>query len=144
MAMLPPDRSAWHGCQQHASLYRPLQLLNGTPFGPFLQVFDIALGQQITLLSQGHYDTVTACVYSPLTNQLYSCGIDGALLAWEPWNDEVVANPQQQQYYGMDYWLAAAAGRRVAQLAQSDTAAPAVSVAADVDAWSEDDEYELN
>ena len=102
-----------------------------------MQVFDIALGQQIALLCQGHYDTVTACVYSPLTNQLYSCGIDGALLAWEPWKDEpaVVPQPQLQQHHGLDYWLAAAAGRRAAP-----SAAVGAGPAADIDAWSDDDE----
>lgn len=97
-------------------------------------------GQQVALLSQGHYDTVTACVYSPLTNQLYSCGIDGAILAWEPWKEEPVDEYQQQQQpHQMDWWLAAAAGRRV-PAAEHRAAPVAATAVADVDAWTDDDE----
>ena len=75
------------------------------------QVFDTTTGHELALLSQGHCDTVTACVYSPKTGHLWSTSLDGAVLAWAPWTQ-----PEQEQdtatpHY-LDSWLAAAAGGR--------------------------------
>lgn len=122
-----------------------------------LQVFDIATGQDLALLSQGHYDTVTACTYSPHTRHLWSTGLDGAILAWSPYTLPELEIQASTNHY-MDSWLAAAtAGRgRQQQGATSGTAAAAAagevqasgvggrragrSAPLDVDYWSDDEE----
>jgi predicted phage tail protein len=119
------------------------------------QVFDIASGEQLALLSQGHYDTVTACAYSPHTQQLFSAATDGVVLVWEPWTeldaeagDAAAAAIDAAGHLDRDWWLAAASGRRQQQQQQQQQpsgtyprAARAASrlIAADIDAWSEDD-----
>jgi hypothetical protein len=116
-----------------------------------LQVFDVATGRQLTLLSQGHFDMVTACVYSPHTGQLWSAGMDGAVLAWEPWQPPD-QEPEENSTSRSDWWLAAAAGGR-GSLPQQGTQAVQIAgraaagagvlrrmAVADVDAWSDDDD----
>jgi hypothetical protein len=114
-----------------------------------LQVFDIASGEQLALLNQGHYDTVTACAYSPNTQQLFSAATDGVVLVWEPWTQpDTAADAAASDAAGQvdrDWWLAAASGRRQQQ--QQQPSGPATvgaraanrPTAADIDAWSEDE-----
>lgn len=111
------------------------------------QVFDIMSGQQLTLLTQGHYDTVTAAVYSPLTGHLWSTGLDGAVLAWAPWTFPADPEPQAPEHY-MDAWLAAATagrGRQQRQFAVAGGGAAAGQQGSkaplpDVDFWSDDED----
>jgi len=113
------------------------------------QVFDVTSGHEMTVLSQGHYDTVTACVYSPKTGHLWSTGLDGAVLAWSPWTQREQDVSAPSAHY-MDAWLAAAAGGRGRQQLQqqqqgdegSGSGGNRVSRTAlpDVDFWSDDDE----
>lgn len=119
------------------------------------QVFDIASGQELALLSQGHYDTVTACIYSPHTGHLWSTGLDGAILAWSPYTLPEPETQASTNHY-MDSWLAAAtAGRGRQQQQQQGRAAAAAggvqasggsgrragrSALLDVDYWSEDED----
>lgn len=118
----------------------------------------MSTGQEVALLSQGHYDTVTACVYSPNTGHLWSSGLDGAVLAWSPYTlPELETQPITTHY--MDSWLAAAtAGRGRQQLAASGSAAGAAAgvpqagagdsgggragraALPDVDYWSDDED----
>jgi hypothetical protein len=119
-----------------------------------VQVFDIATGEQLALLSQGHYDTVTACAYSPHSQQLFTAATDGVVLVWEPWTqpDEDHAGAAAAAVAGTagsldpDWWLAAASGRRQKQQQQQGGVAAAAAraasrpVAADIDAWSEDED----
>lgn len=48
------------------------------------QVFHVATGALLTQLRQGHFEPITACAWSALTQQLYTAGSDGAVLAWAP------------------------------------------------------------
>lgn len=132
-------------CAMCCRYLQSAQVLSGHLCLSVLQVFNTLTGQQTALLSQGHYDTVTGCVYSPLTDQLFSCGIDGALLTWEPWRDEPETKAQQyQQPHQRDWWLAAAAGRSLAGVIGAVPAPAAVPVApaADIDAWSDEDDVD--
>ena len=54
------------------------------PAGASVNVFDLATGAPLARLKQGHFEPVTACAWSPLTQQLYTAGCDGAVLAWAP------------------------------------------------------------
>lgn len=114
-----------------------------------LQVFDIASGEQVALLSQGHYDTVTACAYSPHSQQLFSAATDGVLLVWEPWTQPDAdgsggaAAADVAGHLDRDWWMAAASGRRQQQqqpsgLAFGSARAASRPTAADIDAWSEE------
>lgn len=47
-------------------------------------MYDVASGALLTRLRQAHFEAVNACAWSPLTQQLYTAGSDGALLAWAP------------------------------------------------------------
>jgi hypothetical protein len=114
-------------------------------------VFDIDSGEQLALLNQGHYDTVTACAYSPNTQQLFSAATDGVVLVWEPWTqpdadaaDDAAASDTAGQV-DRDWWLAAASGRRQQQQQQQPSGPATVGAraanrptAADIDAWSEE------
>lgn len=51
---------------------------------PHPQVFDVASGALLTQLRQGHFEPVTSCAWSGLTQQLYTGSCDGAVLAWGP------------------------------------------------------------
>lgn len=114
-----------------------------------MQVFDIATGQELALLSQGHYDTVTACVFSPLTGHLWSTGLDGMILAWCPdTQPDIDAQPTTSHY--LDTWLpAAAAGRGRQRQDQEGTGGGTAAAAGlrargraalpDVDFWSDDE-----
>jgi hypothetical protein len=115
-------------------------------------------GEELGVLGQGHYDTVTACVYSPLTGHLWSTGLDGAVLAWCPYT---LRDPQPQptSHHYMDAWLAAAAAGRGRQqgMAGSSGNNSVAAVAAggravgssgdhrvglpDLDCWSEEEEF---
>ncbi|KAF8058843.1 ATCSA-1 [Scenedesmus sp. PABB004] len=121
-----------------------------SPRGDDVQVFDVQSGAEVALLSQGHYDAVTACAYSPRTGQLWSAGADGAVLAWEPWRgadapdeeDGADARAQQEQAGpGPDWWMAAASSRRRAAAPPAAAAAAAAPrrTAPDIDAWSDDE-----
>lgn len=117
-----------------------------------MQVLDVATGQELALLSQGHYDAVTACAYSPITGHLWSTGLDGALLAWAP-KTLPDAQPAQPAPHYLDSWLAAATAGRGRQQEQqrqglasggSSVAAAAAgssgrAVLPDVDCWSDDE-----
>lgn len=48
------------------------------------QVYDTATGEQLAHLRQGHFEPVTSCAWSALTQQLYTAASDGAVLAWAP------------------------------------------------------------
>jgi hypothetical protein len=120
-----------------------------------VQVLDTATGEELRVLGQGHYDTITSCVYSPLTGHLWSTGLDGAVLAWCPYT---LRDPQPEptsQHY-MDSWLAAAAagrGRQQGVGGSNGMAAVAAGGGAggssggrrvglpDVDCWSEEEEF---
>lgn len=117
-----------------------------------LQVFDVATGHQLALLSQGHFDLVTACVYSPRTGQLWSAGMDGAVLAWEPWQSPDDEAEEEGGICRSDWWLASAGGgggyrpQQGPQASQTARSAPAAAgagvrrrIVADVDEWSDDD-----
>jgi hypothetical protein len=115
---------------------------------PQPQVIDIASGEQLALLNQGHYDTVTACAYSPNTQQLFSAATDGVVLVWEPWTqpdtDADAAAGDAAGQVDRDWWLAAASGRRQQQQqpsgpATSGARAASRRTAADIDAWSEEE-----
>lgn len=47
-------------------------------------MYDISTGALLTRLRQGHFEPVTACAWSPLTQQLYTAASDGSVLAWAP------------------------------------------------------------
>lgn len=114
---------------------------------------DVATGQELALLSQGHYDTITCCAYSPITGHLWSAGLDGAILAWGP-RPLPDAPPAHAASY-VDDWLASAtAGRGRQRQGGDDSRGLAAAAAAagsggraggkaalpDVDFWSDDDE----
>jgi DNA excision repair protein ERCC-8 len=54
------------------------------PSGSALQIFDTQGGRQIKVLSGGHFESVNACVWNSLTQELYSGGGDRAILTWAP------------------------------------------------------------
>lgn len=47
-----------------------------------LQVFDVLSGQLLSELSQGHFESINACTYNHLRQELYSAGNDGNIVAW--------------------------------------------------------------
>lgn len=53
------------------------------PSGSIVQVFDFLSGQLIKELKEGHYESINACVYNPVLQQLYTGGNDGSIVAWD-------------------------------------------------------------
>jgi hypothetical protein len=82
-------------------------------------VFGVATGAPLARLTQGHFEPVTACVWGAATQQLYTAGSDGAVLAWAP---SVRAELEDEERWG------GAGGAE---------ALPAWAVV-DEDAWSDD------
>jgi hypothetical protein len=112
-----------------------------------VQVFDTHSGQALAQLRMGHYDAVTACVYAPNTGRLWSAGLDGAVLAWEPRPQKAPA-PQATTGHALDAWLAAAAcGRgsssssrlQAAGTAGNTSRAATRAPLPDIDFWSDDE-----
>jgi len=92
------------------------------PCGSAVQVFDVATGALLARLRQGHFESVTACVWGALTQQLYTAGSDGAVLAWAP---RVEVPIEDEEWVG---WQQQGGGRGVY---------PEWAVV-DEDAWSDD------
>lgn len=124
------------------------------PRGSDVQVLDVHSGQQLALLSQGHYDAVCACAFSPSTGRLWSAGLDGAVLAWEPRPQDGHGDEGGAGGHAMDTWLAAAAaGRGSSRHHQHHAASNAAGAGGtggrraggraplpDIDFWSDDEE----
>ena len=51
------------------------------PSGSIIQMLQIGTGEKIGTL-RGHMDTVHACVFNPVLQELYSGGNDCQVLAW--------------------------------------------------------------
>lgn len=77
-------------------------------------------GALLTRLKQGHFEAATAAAWSPLTQQLYTAGSDGAILAWAPRREVAI---EEDEF--------------VAWQARRATARPPWAVVDD-DAWSDD------
>lgn len=46
------------------------------------QVFEVRSGRMLTQLQQGHFESINACVHSPLTDEVFTGGNDGQILVW--------------------------------------------------------------
>lgn len=58
------------------------------PSGNNIQVFEVLTGKLVNTL-RGHFETVNACIYHPVIQELYSGGNDEHIICWSPTIDEI-------------------------------------------------------
>jgi DNA excision repair protein ERCC-8 len=53
------------------------------PSGSSVQIFEVATGRLIKLLSGGHFDSINACVWNEVYEELYTGSNDQTIVAWQ-------------------------------------------------------------
>lgn len=54
------------------------------PSGSAVQVYDVSTGRILTTLKGGHFEGIYACVWNPLSEELYTGSTDMHIVVWSP------------------------------------------------------------